>query len=262
MRGNVSWVGLLAGVVLLVWSTMSAGLQGTIVNAHSLVMVLGGVVCAALINYPLSEIIRALGSLFSIMLPSTLPSYEQIAAEMLRLAEIARAQGWMLALQNEGGGFAGGFLNRAILVAIAAGETKKARDILDGDIRQKRILQQESGNLFRTLGTLAPMFGLMGTLFGIIMVLRNMTDPTKVGAAMAVAITASLYGIALANLVFIPIAGNIRVRALQEAQVREAIVDGVLEMMDTPSLYVLELRMGSYTQQTAFRARAAEAPPA
>lgn len=256
MTGNAAWLGFLAAAALVVWSTVDTGLQGVIVNLHGLAMVVGGVACAALVNYPLSDIFRSAGAFLSVLRPPASPTPEQIAAEILRLGEIAHTQGGLLALQEEGKEFAGGFLNRAILVAVATGEDNKARDILDGDIRQGRIGQQEAANFFRTLGTLAPMFGLMGTLFGIIMVLRSMTDPTKVGASMAVAITASLYGIGLANFVCIPIAGNIRVRALRETQVREAIVDGVLEIMSMPSLYHLELRMASYTRQ-----RAAAGPP-
>ncbi len=247
---NLSVLGFVLAAILGGWTINSMGLGGVFFNTHGLVVVLGGVFCAALVNYPVSQFVRAAAVLRGLLLPVALPSLQEVSAEIMRLAQVAKTQGGILALQNEGREFAGGFLNRALIVAIAAHDQVKAREILESEIRQTRIVAQEDANFFRTLGTLAPMFGLLGTLLGIILVLRNMTDPIKVGPSMALAITASLYGIAFSNLFCIPIAGQIRTRAVQETRVQEAIVVGVLELMQPESLYLLELQLGSYSQQT------------
>ena len=260
---NLTWLGfIVAGSIGAFFVVQMGGFQN-IWNWHGLVEVLGGVLCTAMINYPFSQLRRAATWMVWIFLPERLPSLDDVAAEILRLSNIAKSQGGLLALQNEGRTFARGWLNRAILVAIAAGEHQRTREILEADLRQTRTAQQEDANFFRTIGMLAPMFGLLGTLLGIIGVLRSISDPTKVGPAMSLAITASMYGIAFANMICIPIAGHIRMRTMHEARVMEAIMEGVLDLMRSESQYLLELRLGSYSlQRREASAGAAGAPAA
>lgn len=251
MTQNLAWLGFMAAAAIGWWTMGEVGDGGLFVNGLGALHVLGGVLCAALVSYPVPYIRRAAASFLRLIVPRNQPAAEDVSPEILRLSGIARAQGGLLALQNEGREFAGGFLNRALLIAIAAGEERKVREILEADIRQTRIVEQENSNVFRSLGTLAPMFGLLGTLIGIIMVLRTMSDPTKIGPSMSLAITASLYGIAFANLFCIPVAGHIRARALEEARLKEAVMEGVIDLMKQESTYLLELKLGSYAPGAA-----------
>ncbi len=245
---NLAWLGFLLSAALGVWAGRDLDLGKAMASVHGPSLVLGGVACAMLVNYPVHQIRRALGWVFKVLFPPRLPSPNEVAEEVLRLAALAKDQGGLLALQNESPDFAGGFLNRALLVAVAAGEAQKVREILEAEIVQDRLNAQEDSNFFRTMGTLAPMFGLLGTLFGIILVLRNIADPLKVGPAMAIAITSSLYGISFANVICIPIAGRIRAQYLMQSRVREIIVQGVLDLMRQESVYLLELRLKPYLE--------------
>ncbi|MBI4055572.1 MAG: MotA/TolQ/ExbB proton channel family protein [Elusimicrobia bacterium] len=243
-----TWFGFLAGVLLLAWGVQQAGGGTLFVNAHGLALVFGGTLCATLVNTPFRVLWSGLRRFFSIFLSSQLPSVEETVVEMVRLAERSRAEG-LLALQNEGQTFMNGFLSRALNVAITSGEAKETRRILEGELRHRRLQTQEDANLFRTMGVLAPMFGLLGTLLGIVEVLRSMSEPTRVGGAMALAITTAFYGIAIANLICVPVAGKIRLRAMQEGLILEVIVEGVLDILESKPPYLVELHLSSYASE-------------
>jgi chemotaxis protein MotA len=199
-----------------------------------------------LISTPAAQLFSAARAVLWILIPGRLASPEEIAAEIVRLSRRAHSQGGLLALRGESGDFAGGFLQRALAAAAACGETAAARSILELEVRRKRVSRQEDANVFRTLGTLAPMFGLMGTLLGMLKVLTNMSEPTKLGPAMALALSSAFLGIGLANLFCIPMAGQIRLLAMRETQALEMLIEGVLAIAMNQPTYQVELRMGAY----------------
>ena len=243
------WLGIAAGGVLAWWSFKEGGGGRTLFSLHGIVIVLGGTVVATLINCPFRHIVSALGSIVSLFLPSRLPAPGDIVGEMTRLARRAQTEGGLLSLQGESANFAGGFLNRAINVAIATGESDETRRILESEVRRMRIQAQEDANLLRTMGTLSPMFGLLGTLLGMIRVLETISTPAKVGPAMALALSSAFIGISFANLVCVPVAGQLRLRAINETMVLEMILEGVLDISAGKPPSIVELHLLSYSAQ-------------
>jgi chemotaxis protein MotA len=240
------WLGVLSAAAVLAWSLIQPGASRNIMDLHGVVVVLGGASAAMLISTPAAQLFSAVRAVGWILNPDKLAAPEEIAAEIVRLSRRAHAQGGLLALRGESEDFAGGFLNRAISAAASCGETEAARQILELEVRRKRIARQEDANVFRTLGTLAPMFGLMGTLLGMLKVLSNMSDPAKLGPAMALALSSAFLGIGLANLFCIPMAGQIRLLAMRETQVLEMLIEGVLAIAMNQPTYQLQLRMAAY----------------
>ncbi|MFA6003976.1 MAG: MotA/TolQ/ExbB proton channel family protein [Elusimicrobiota bacterium] len=245
------WMGVLMAGGALTWSYMRNGGVGSLVTVHGVAIVVGGTFVAMLINSSFQSIVNALGSLFSLFFPPRMPSPEEIVVEMTRLGRKAQTEGGLLAVQRDSVDFAGGFLHRAITVAISAGESNEIRRILETEIRQLRIRRQEDSNLFRTMGTLTPMFGLLGTLLGMIRVLETLSNPEKVGPAMAVALSSAFLGIALANMVCIPIAGQIRVFAMNETLLYEMILEGVLDVASSKPGPIIEMHLLSYARDKA-----------
>jgi chemotaxis protein MotA len=227
-----------------------------LLNIHGILVVIGGTSVAMLLNSPWRLLANTLGSVVSLFLPMGLPKEETIITEMARLARRAQTEGGLLSLQGESRDLAGGFLNRAINVAIATGESNEARRLLETEIRQLRIRRQEDGNLLRTMGTLSPMFGLLGTLLGMIRVLETVSTPDKVGPAMALALSSAFVGIAMANLVCVPLAGQIRLRAMNETMLLEMILEGVLDIAAGKPSSLVEMHMSSYSQSRQRRSAA------
>lgn len=240
------WLGVLTAAGIFAWSLFQPGASHNILDAHGVVVVLGGAFAAMLISTPAAQLIGAARAVLWVLNPGGMPTPEETAAEIVRLSRIAQAQGGLLALRGQSADFAGGFLSRAISAAAACGESDAARQVLEVEVRRKRVARQEEANVFRTLGTLAPMFGLMGTLLGMLKVLTNMSEPTKLGPAMALALSSAFIGIGLANLLCVPLAGQIRLLSMRETQLFEMMIEGVLSIaMNTPT-YQVQLRMDAY----------------
>jgi chemotaxis protein MotA len=251
-------LGAVASAAIMAWSLLQPGAGRNILDAHGLVVVLGGAAAALLISTPAAQLfsaVRALGWAVGAS-GGQLPSPEAVATEVLRLSKRAQTEGGLLALRSETDEFAGGFLKRAIEAAAACNETDAARDILMLELRRRRVARQEDANVFRTLGTMAPMFGLMGTLLGMLKVLTSMSEPSRLGPAMALALSSAFVGIGTANFICVPIAGQIRLLSIRETMVLEMMIDGVLSIASNRPTYEIELRMGAYLSGAGTPARA------
>jgi len=242
-------IGTLSAVGLAVFSLRTGGSGRSLFNMHGVTVVIGGTIVSTLINSPLSLIWGTFIEAASLFFPPRLPSPEAVVTEMSRLARRAQTEGGLLSLQGQSQGFANGWLNRAVNVAIAAGESDETRRVLEVDVRQLRIRRQENANLMRTMGTLSPMFGLLGTLLGMIEVLETISTPTKVGPAMALALSSAFMGISLANLVCIPLAGAMRLRAMNETLVLEMILEGILDIAAGKPSSLVEMHLSGYAGQ-------------
>lgn len=252
------WTGCAMAVGLVVWGIADAGSVGALFNMHGLMIVLGGTLAATLINTPLDQLISAFKRGAELFVPSKLPTTEEAVGEVARLARMAHTGGGLLTLQNEGGDFLDGFLHRSISVAISTGESSQTRKILERQIRLIRVGRQEDQNVWRTVAILAPMFGILGTLLGMIQVLGALSDPTKVGPAMALALSSAFLGISMANFVCVPIAGAMRLKAMHETLVYEIALEGTLEIQSGKAPYLIELHLASYSAQWRREMDAAE----
>jgi chemotaxis protein MotA len=240
------WLGVAAAAGLTLWSLLQPGAGHGLMDARGLFVVLGGAASAVLISTPAAQIFGALRAAALVLRPGRETPPEEVAAEVLRLSRMAHARGGLLALRGESADFAGGFLQRSISAAAACGETADVRQILELEVRRRRIARREEASVFRTLGTLAPMFGVMGTLLGMLKALSSLSDPAKLGPAAALALSSAFVGIGLANLVCVPLAARIRQLSVRESLSLEMMIEGVLAIAMNQPTYQVELRMAAY----------------
>jgi len=252
------WFGLISSASVMVWILLRPGAARNVFDPHGLLIVFGGLASAMLINTTLPQIYSAIKTIIWVLFPSHVNTAGETGAELARLSRRARAEGGILALRGEGGQFAGGFLKYALETVSACGETNSARDILDIAIRRRRIQRQEDANVLRTMATLAPMFGLLGTLVGMLQVLNSMSEPTRLGPAMALALSSAFIGIGVANFVCVPLAGQIRSQSMQETMILEMILEGVLEIVINRPTFQVALRMAAYQDLKMDEAASAE----
>ena len=244
-----TWAGILLGASVLFYGLHEAGGIRLFLNIHGIILVLGGTLGATLINTPFKRILSAVQAAFKMFLSDKTPSPEDTIREIIRLREVSRVQGGLFALQKEAGEFGDGSIQRAIDIAVTLGETNAVRDQMEMEIKNRRTRHNEEANVFRTVSVLGPMFGLLGTLLGIVQVLRNISDPSRVGPAMAVALSTAFYGIALANMICVPMAGKIRNRAFEESLMLEIITHGVVGILENKPAYLLEMELQSFAEQ-------------
>ena len=235
-----------AGAVALI----SAGVAGnqissSLINMHGLVVVFGGTLIATLINTPLKFVTRAVTELSWIFKENGEASPEKLIPVLVSLAEQARQRGFS-SLKEADPKLAGGFLNRDATAALEYSDSNFVRQVLEQEINQNVDDMNEVTNVYRTMGVMSPMFGLLGTLIGIVEVLKDLANPESVGPAMAVAITSAFYGILFANVVCVPISGKMRAKVWMEVRMKSMILQGILEIMKGSVPLVVERRLQSF----------------
>ena len=238
-------LGLVAFVVLIFAGIETKQLTSSLVNIHGLFVVLGGSFVAMLLNTPLTYLIKALTELKALLLDDDTAAMNRLVPIITNLAEQCRLKG-LTALKEADPVIARGFLMRASLAALEYNDSNFVKQVMEQEINQAADETNEIANVYRTMSILMPMFGLLGTLIGIIGVLRDLSNPENVGPAMGVAITSAFYGIFLANMVCVPIAGKIRARIWLRVRMKSMILDGVLEIMKGSIPIVVERRLQAY----------------
>jgi chemotaxis protein MotA len=238
-------LGLAAFVLLIFGGIQTKQLSSSLVNLHGVYVVIGGCFVAMLINTPMKYLIRALTELRSLMLEDETADMHTLIPVMTGLAEQCRIKG-LSALKDADPAIARGFLSRASMAALEYNDYNFVKQVMEQEINQAADDANEVANVYRTMSVLMPMFGLLGTLIGIIGVLRDLANPESVGPAMGVAITSAFYGIFLANMVCVPIAGKIRARICLQVKLKSMVLDGVLEIMKGSIPIVVERRMQAY----------------
>ncbi|MBI4424672.1 MAG: MotA/TolQ/ExbB proton channel family protein [Elusimicrobia bacterium] len=254
-------IGILGGFALLYGAVLNANATAIFLNFRSFGMVLGGTLFSGLALGSAKELWRALRALGTLLRAPPHPPLEEMIGVMVGLTEQARIGGVRSILPRAGEVDDGGFLARALDVAVSSSDARLCRDTLISQINQIRQRHREVAGTWRTLGMLAPMFGLLGTLIGIAGVLSQISEPEALGPAMGTALSTAFYGILLSNLVFIPLAGKLRSRSLAELLAREVTMEAVLDIVYTTRMPALvEMRLKSFIEGAAAGNAGAAAP--
>lgn len=239
----------ITGVLLLAGISVAGVYLGqfslALINLHGVLLVFGGTGVAMLINTPARYLIKALREIPYVFRDGGESRLETMVPALVSLGEQCRLRG-LAALKDADPALADGFLARAAAAAMEYNDTAFVRQVLEQEINMAFEEINEVANIYRTMGVMAPMFGLLGTLVGIIGVLKELSNPEGVGPAMAVAITSAFYGILYANVVCVPMAGKIRARAMLQTRMRTMILEGILEIMKGSLPIVIERRMQSF----------------
>jgi chemotaxis protein MotA len=219
-------VGFLIAFVAIGAAMASGGQLQGFLDPMSIVLVCGGALAATLINYPFAQIKAALRDTRLVFRDST-PSPAEVRAMLVELAEVARRQG-VLALEEQVQETPEVIIKHGVQRVVDGVEPEKLRRLLENelDLLDENITKSKS--VFDSLATYSPAFGMIGTVVGLINMLLTMEDPNQLGAAMGLALITTFYGSVLANLVFLPIAGKLRVRGDNQLLIGQMVVEGLV----------------------------------
>jgi chemotaxis protein MotA len=215
---------------------------GIIFNAHALLLVYGGTLGATLLTYPQNVIMQALRAVRVFLAPGNRPGPGVVVGLIVRLAEKARRQG-LDSLDADIPQIEYPFLGAGLRMVLDGLPVEIIRNNLIKEIRFSRDRHAQVANVFRSMASYAPIFGLLGTLVGVVQVLMTLTDPKTIGNSMAVAMTATFYGIFGANFLFLPVAGKLNVYAQEEVFLKELMIEGILAIQgnEVPALVLKKL---------------------
>lgn len=234
------------GLCIGLGSTYYVMVQGKIayllLNPDAAILVLGGTLGATLITFPWKILRQAPGAIWMIFFPQRKDKPAVIINALVRLSEKAKTSG-ISSLLGEIKDRSNHFLIDGVQMMVDDLDPEVIRENMEKDITFIRRRHQQISGIFRTMGTYAPIFGLLGTLIGVVQVLRNLTDPTSMGASMAIAVTTTFYGIFLTNFVFLPISGKLTIHSDDELLLKEVMIEGLLAIQkgDIPIIVTKKL---------------------
>ncbi len=233
-------LGFVLGLLIFAWAIVSGTPEFQIFfNEHGIAIVFGGCMAAAFISYPFPELARTGQSVWHIFrFPVEEP--RKYVQRFAWWAEIIRKKG-LSSIEDEVQELPPSFLRDAMDLLIAGYTREEIEANLESSISTMILRERTERDLFKHLATLAPGFGLVGTLIGLIIMLRNMRDASSIAPSMATAMTATFYGVILANLVFMPISVKLWRRTEVKASINRLIMDGVLLLYEKrPPAFVVD----------------------
>ena len=225
-------LGLIAGGIVLITLILMGGDLRMFLDTHAAIVIFGGSFAATLIRFPLSSIFHGLplGAKFAFTMRRI--TQRDLVDEIASLAEIARKNGPIGLEKIE---IEDPFLAKGIRFVADGYDDDFIRDNLERDRDNFLTHLDEGQKIYRAVGDCAPAFGMVGTLIGMVQMFATMTDPSKLGPYMAVALLATFYGAAVANLFCLPIADKLHLKLGDEEINRTLIIDGVLMIRDSKS---------------------------
>jgi chemotaxis protein MotA len=250
-------IGLASGLAMLLLVIFLEGNLPAYINVHAILLVGGGVMATAFIMFDLRTVLGSVRVAINAFRDKTW-NLEEIIVQMVKLSKLARANG-ILSLESAEGEIRNPFLRRGVQLAVDGNEEALIRFIMATDVSFTRERHALGQRVFRQMGAMAPAFGMIGTLIGLVEMLRNLEDPSEIGPAMSVALVCTLYGAVFANLVFLPIANKLEFRTKEEALAKQVIIEGIVSILQGANPKILKEKLESFVPP-AMRTPFAERP--
>jgi len=227
----LSIIGLLLGVsAILVGQHLEGGHLSTLVNGPAMLIVFGGTIGAVMLQSPLATFVRGMRLFPWVFVPPKLEN-EAVIEKIIAWSHIARKEG-LLGLENIEEAEKDLFARKGLQLLIDGSEPENIRQVLEVDVYTKEHFDVQAARIFESMGGYSPTIGIIGAVLGLIQVMGNLSDPSKLGSGIAVAFVATIYGVGLANLFFIPVANKLKNLVHLQSLNREMIVEGMVAIAE------------------------------
>lgn len=240
-------IGLLTSfLALIVGQMLEGGELHSLLNFPALLIVLGGTVGAVLVQTSLHTFKRALNISTWVFKPPKL-DFEACRTRMFELARKARQLG-MLSLEDHLELETTPLINKGLELLVIGVDKQTIRQVLEAEIDRMEAHDIRAANVFESMGGYSPTIGIIGAVLGLIQVMRHLSEPSELGAGIAVAFVATIYGVGLANLIFLPIANKLRACVARQVHYDEMIVEGMVAIAGSESPGILLLKLNNFGQ--------------
>ena len=237
-----AFIGLASGLALIVGSILLGNTWGKFFDPASMLVVIGGTGAAVTVNYAFTDLKRLPGMTQRIFTFNP-PSLQRHLDQVSNMARTARREG-VLALDQHLDNIDDELLRFGLERAVDGMGEDEIAELLDQRIAEKMRRHRLVADFFTKAGTYAPAFGMVGTLMGLIQMLNNLDDPSKIGSGMATALVTTFYGAVLANLAFLPLGDRARKQNKRRAKAHHIVREGVLAIARGDSPRMIEQRLG------------------
>lgn len=235
------------GVIAVFSNQIASGLSiKMLLQPTAFIIVIGGTFLATILNFDKNTLLLSIRNAVEVFRKEK-SNTNQIIKEIMQLSIYARKNG-LLALGAIINDVNDSFLARGLQLVVDIGNPQLIYDILSSEISYEEEEELISSRVFEALGGYAPTFGLIGAVVGLINVLKDLTAIDTLGYGIATAFVSTLYGVGIANLIFLPIAGNLKQKTREKILFKELILQGIVSICIQESPTILEEKLLAYTR--------------
>src|SRR4051812_37443795 len=231
--------GIVGGLIL------EGGSIGQIVAPTALLIVLGGTLGAVLVSTPLRSLRTGMRSLAGVFFEKT-EDPDGVIEQLVAYSTKARKNG-IVSLESIADKVPDPFLRKALNLAVDGTDLQELRNMMELEITMEEHRAEADAAIFLSAGGYSPTIGIIGAVLGLIQVMKDLADIEKVGHGIATAFVATIYGVAFANLFFLPMAGKIKARALQNAHLRELMLEGVVGIVEGLNPKLIRSKLSAFS---------------
>jgi len=240
-------IGILFGFMVIITAIVAGGGWQMFIHIPSMAITIGGMLCATLIHFSLPQFL----GIFSVIkktVVAKVPSQSELIQKMVNFAAINRRDG-ALALEQEIPNLDNIFFIKGLQMLVDGRDSEQIRDFMAIEIQYLQDRHLTGKKILEFMGSAAPAFGMIGTLIGLVQMLRSLDSPDAIGGGMAVALLTTFYGALSANLIFIPLAGKLGIYSKAETTVIEMIVEGICAIAQGDNPTIVREKLQSFISQ-------------
>ena len=227
-------------------NSLEGGQLSALLDGPAGVIVIGGTLGAVILQTPLNRLTRAWHMLRWVIVPPQKRLGPTIT-KMTAWSKISRKEG-LLGLENVLEREKDPFTRKGLELVVDGSDPHSIRRVLETDLSARLDFDLAAAAVFRSMGGYAPTIGIIGAVLGLIQVMGNLADPSALGQGIATAFVATIYGVGLANLLFLPVADRLRALAFQESGGRAVVVEGLVAIAEGEHPRSIEIRLGGYRE--------------
>jgi chemotaxis protein MotA len=235
---------LLALVAIIGGNILEGGHASSLVQLTAFVIVGGGTLGAVMVQTPIQTFVRAMKIVPWVLMPVKLRP-EEAADKIVNWSNIARREG-LLGLEAIAEEEPDQFARKGLQLLVDGSEPEVIRSILEVEIDTKEHRDIQAAKVFDGMGGYSPTIGIIGAVMGLIHVMNNLADPSKLGSGIATAFVATIYGVGFANLLFLPMANKLKSQVHSQTLFREMIVEGVISIAEGENPRNIETKLQGY----------------
>ncbi|AKU93019.1 flagellar motor protein [Vulgatibacter incomptus] len=240
-----SILGLVVAIgFILLGQILEGGHPSSIMQLTAAIIVFGGTLGAVMVAFPTRDFMRGV-KMLRMAFVETRSDLAALVAQIGELAAVARREG-VLALESRVASLEDPFLRKAVQYVVDGVDPSVARESLEAEIDSVYAEQVIGAKVYESAGGFAPTVGILGAVLGLIHVMENLSDPSKLGGGIAVAFVATVYGVGAANILFLPIANKLKRKVSLEKERKLLITEGILGIQEGLNPRVLEEKLRSY----------------
>ena len=240
-------LGVVLGMILIVISVAMPAMPrygGGFIDIPSIIIVIGGCACAVIASYPFKKLFKVIKHSFKVF-GSKDRDTREVISKISEFATMARKDG-LLSLEETANDIEDLFFRKGILLIVDATDPDLVKSIMETELFYVDERHREGVSIFETCSSVAPAFGMVGTLIGLINMLKNLSSPERLGPDMSVALVTTFYGVVLANMVFSPIAAKLKQHNDKELLEKTIILEGVLSIQAGENPRIIEEKLLSF----------------